>query len=198
MIQNILDLLVHTRKHAEASPLISEDILIAEPGISGREYERLIKTFPTLPDSYIKFIRMYDVKKVSICNYRISMCNTKEEDTTEKLLYWNNREEEIQVIQKLHDLTLIASSDIYDIYVAGTQSDYNEGEILSIDHELYLEDEVPIIKVAPDYETFLIICANKYELEMTEDIDDNDILNELRRRLDALNLSKEYYEYWVK
>lgn len=209
MILNIEELIKYSSKLAKSlgyplpinnDPVWSgyDSCSLNVPGLSEEEYSKLIKAFPTLPESYLNFIRMYDVKQVTIGNYRISMCKNKKEETVDRLLYWNNREEEIQSIQKLHDLTLIASSDVYDIYVAGTQSDFKEGEIVSIDHELYWEEEVPIKKVAPNYETFLIICANKYELEMTEGIDDNDILDELRLRLDALKLPKEYYEYWVK
>ena len=61
------------------------------------------------------------------------------------MIKWNDREEEIQELQKLHDMIYTASGDdVYDIYIAGTKSDYKEGEILSIDHELYWEEIVPI------------------------------------------------------
>ncbi|QOL19460.1 SMI1/KNR4 family protein [Candidatus Bodocaedibacter vickermanii] len=197
MILNIEDLLEHCRKHATASPIIAEDILISVPGIPDEEYTKLIKAFTTLPESYLNFIKTYDIKQVTIGNYKISVCKDKREETVDRLLYWNDREEEIQDIQKMHDLTFIASNDIDDIYVAGTKSDYKEGEILSIDHELYWEENVPIKRVAPNYETFLIICANKYQLQMTDGIDGYNIMEALRLRLDALNLPKEYYDYWV-
>lgn len=127
----------------------------------------------------------------------ISMCKNKQEDTTERLLYWNDPDEIRFPISKKHDLVYFGSDGFDEFFVAGTQSDYKEGEILSIDHEWYDEDPIPIKRVAPDYETFLIICANKYQLQLESGIEDEKILDKLRLRLDALKLPKEYYDYWV-
>jgi hypothetical protein len=61
-------------------------------------------------------------------------------------------------------LVYFGSDEFYELFVAGTKSDYKEGEILSVDHERYDENPIPVKRITPDYETFLIICANKYQL----------------------------------
>lgn len=42
------------------------------PGISENECDSLIRAFPTLPESYLNFIRTYDVKQVDLGGYQIS------------------------------------------------------------------------------------------------------------------------------
>ena len=108
------------------------------PGLTDEEYNRLIEAFSTLPNSYVNFIKTYDVKNITIGGCQISVCCQKSRDFAEETIKWNSREEEIQELQKLHDMIYIAfSDDIYDIYIAGTKSYYKEGEILAIDHDLY-------------------------------------------------------------
>jgi hypothetical protein len=108
------------------------------PGLTDEEYNRLIEAFSTLPNSYVNFIKTHDVKNITIGGCQISVCCQKSRDFAEEMIKWNGREEEIQELQKLHDMIYIAfSDDIYDIYIAGTKSYYKEGEILAIDHDLY-------------------------------------------------------------
>ncbi len=198
MILNLEDLFQFMKKHAKEEPLIAEDILISKPGLSIEEYDNLIEAFPTLPASYIKFIKQYDVKQIDLAGYEISVCSMKSKNFTEEMINWNSLNDTIRFpVRKKHDLVYFGSDGFDELFVAGTKSDYKEGEILSIDHERYDEDPIPIKQVAPDYETFLIICANKYQLQLENGIEDDNILNKLRLRLDALNLPKEYYDYWV-
>jgi hypothetical protein len=198
MILDLKDVIQFMKKIAIEEPLIADAFLIQEPGLNSIEYNSLIKAFPTLPESYLKFIRTYDVKKIAFGGYEISVCSMKSKNFTEEMINWNSLDDTIRFpVRKKHDLVYFGSDGFDEFFVAGTKSDYKEGEILSIDHELYWEEVVPIKRIAPDYETFLIICANKYQLEMTDGIDGNNILDVLRQRLDALNLPKEYYDYWV-
>jgi hypothetical protein len=197
MILDLKDVIQFMKKIAIEEPFIADAFLIQEPGLNSIEYNSLIKAFPTLPESYLNFIRTYDVKQIELGGYQISVCSQKSKNFADEMIRWNDPDEIRFPISKKHDLVYFGSDGLDEFFVAGTKSDYKEGEILSIDHERYDEDPIPIKRVAPDYETFLIICANKYELEMTEGIDGYNILDELRLRLDALNLPKEYYDYWV-
>jgi hypothetical protein len=168
------------------------------PGLTDEEYNRLIEAFPTLPNSYVNFIKTYDVKNITIGGCQISVCCQKSRDFAEEMIKWNSLDDTIRYpVRKKHDLIYFGSDGFDEFFVAGTQSDYKEGEILSIDHEWYDEDPIPIKRIAPDYETFLIICANKYQLLMADGLPDENFLGELELRLDALNLPKEYYDYWV-
>lgn len=198
MILDLKDVIQFMEQQALDVPLIKDGFLIISPGISDKEFEMLIKAFPTLAGSYLSFIRTYDVKQIAFGGYEISVCDKKDENFANEMIRWNNPEDIIRFpICKKHDFVYFGSDGIDEFFVAGTQSDYKEGEILSIDHDLYWEENVPIKRVAPNYETFLIICANKYQLQMTGGIDGYNIINALRLRLDALNLPKEYYDYWV-
>lgn len=198
MILTLQDLLEHSQNHAKRSPLIAAEVLISAPGLNQEELDQLIKHFPTLPKSYLDFIKQYDVKQVTIGGYDISPCSNKQQNMATKLLEFNQRDEAIEALQQKHDLIMIATAnDWEDIYVAGTQSDYKKGEILMMDHELYWEDEVPIVKVAPNYEMFLIVAGNKYQIQLSE-LSYEESQAEMKRRLDALKLDPEYREYWVR
>ncbi|QOL19884.1 hypothetical protein [Candidatus Bodocaedibacter vickermanii] len=197
MILNLEDLFQFMKKHAKEEPLIAEDIMISAPGISTDETNRMIEAFPTLPNSYLSFITKYDVKQIDLAGYEISVCNQKSNNFAREMIFWNGATERRYPISKRHDLVYFGSDGFDEFFVAGTKSDYKEGEILSIDHECYEDKSIPIKRVAPDYETFLIICANKYQLQMNGEQGLETFMKELRLRLDALNLPKEYYDYWV-
>lgn len=198
MILDLKDVFQFMEEKATNSPLIKDGFLIRSPGVDSIEYNSLIKAFPNLPESYLNFIRTYDVKKIAFGGYEISVCDQKGENFADEMIRWNDPEDIIRFpVCKKHDLVYFGSDGFDEFFVAGIKSDYKEGEILSIDHEWYDENPIPIKRIAPDYETFLIICANKYQLQMTEGIDGYNILDALRLRLDALKLPKEYYDYWV-
>lgn len=167
------------------------------PGISDNEFDALVKAFPTLPESYLNFIKMYDVKQIELGGYQISVCSQKSKNFADEMISWNNPYEIRFPISKKHDLVYFGSDGFDEFFVAGTKSDYKEGEILSIDHERYDEDPIPIKRVAPNYETFLTICANKYQLELNGALSVAIYRDELTQRLDALKLPREYYDYWV-
>ena len=198
MILDFKDVIQFMKKIAIEEPLIADAFLIQEPGLDSIEYNSLIKAFPTLPESYLNSIRTYDVKKIAFGGYEISVCSMKSKNFTEEMINWNSLDDTIRFpVRKKHDVVYFGSDGFDEFFVAGTKSDYKEGEILSIDHEWYDEDPIPIKRVAPNYEMFLIICANKYQLQMTGEQGLEIFMKELRQRLDALNLPKEYYDYWV-
>jgi hypothetical protein len=208
MISNIRDLIIFSRKSADEvgyplpkseDPVWSEyDSCTIYENEAPNIIERLQKAFPNLPESYVSFIKKYEVRGVSIGRWELSVCSSKKEDFVEEMLEWNDPENIRSSIARKHDLYYWGSDGGDEYFVAGKESDFNEGEILAIDHEEYFDEEVSIRKMAESYEQFLIICGNLYQVSRDESLDEEEKIEEMKIRLKTLELEGEYVKSWIR
>lgn len=204
MIKNIKELQEYILKdwNKEDEIIFQRPSMMTTPGCSQETIEKLKKILPTIPDSYIKVIEKINLNGVSVGYFQTSPYSFNSDGMVANLIEGNQGEVIFHEYMNKYKLYSIATTSDFGIFVATFESPFKEGEIITIDEEIYAEEYNPqkwIFKIANDFEQFLIIAGNLNQIhrEIKEDESNyEEKTQEFFERLKILKVPEEYHQSW--
>lgn len=211
MIKNVSEIqdMLLKQGEKENNPIFKGSYMMTSPGSSPQKLAELKNIFPNLPDSYIKFLGIYNFCGVNLGNFSLYPYSYNDPDIVSDFI--NAQEDSFfpKEFMIKHHLYQIGSLDCDIIAVTeGTNTKFKKGEILYIEEGDPLNPtDSQILKFAQDFEQFLLAAGNLHQLstenqEDMDNMDEEELEEKLKEqffvRLNNLNMSAEYQETWKK
>lgn len=176
-------------------------LLMTSPGCPPSKIAELKKALPGIPSSYTEWVERLNLNGISVGYFGVCPSAYNEEGMVANIIAGNEEGVMCWEYAKKYHLYAIATSSEITMYVATASSPFKEGEIISIDSDIYTtEDEAEekkyILPAAKDFEEFLLIAGNLNQINR-EFKEDSERREELAKRLKALNVSEEYHDAWL-
>ncbi|CAO4836073.1 MAG: hypothetical protein FADNKDHG_01598 [Holosporales bacterium] len=202
MIKHIDDLLIYQNKLADFLGGLNENPRLNLLADCYKLDEKEIGKKINLPESYLFVIRKYNCMNKVIGYFSISPINYDVDNIVDSLIMAQDPEHSFlpRSILDPFDLYWIGNNNNDTIYVAGKNSPkYQEGEIVDI-HEFILDAQEKdyddyMMPMAKDFEQFLILAGNLNQVHR-EFKDETEAKNEMKRRLNLLNVDQKYHDAW--
>lgn len=198
MIQTVNDTQKLLLKEADKFP----ELLMDDNGCTEDRVQFLKSLLPDIPESYTKWLTKVNLNGICIGYFLISPFSKHPIDIVESFLESYYDPFFPKEFMEKHRLYQIGAYNTNLIYVSAGTKKFKEGEILFIEegYDIYNPEDNQIHKIAKDFEQFLIIAGNWYQVR--EEIYDDDSNWEEKRkefiaRLKALGVSEEYYKIWL-
>ena len=201
-VEQIQSLLLEESKQFD-DPIAKRRFFMTSPGCSHKRIIELKKVLPGIPDSYTKWIESINLNGVSLGYFELSPSAANSTDIVENLIDANDTTMFRNLMEK-HGLYLIATTDYYGIFVAKGSSNYDEGEIVIIDEEIFSnldrQRENNIQTLAKDFKEFLLGIANIYQIRgelIKSDLNKEQKKTEFIERLKILGVDEKYHQAWM-
>lgn len=205
MIRNLEDL--KEKMQLEAidfdEDVYKKSFLIVPSRINNDKMKLLQEKLPNLPTSYSKLLHNYNFFEVEVGYFSLSPLTHDLDNIVDSLIKAQTKQDSFlpRSLLDRYDLYWVGTNNNDTIYVAGKNSKFLEGEVIAI-HEFILNAEEKdceqyILRLAQDFEQFLIIAGNLNEIYRTmENTQDRE--EELFKCLKLLQVDRKYYDSWAE
>jgi hypothetical protein len=183
-------------------PLYKSRFLLTNEGCSEERIAFLKKKLPSLPESYTRWLTKLNLNGICIGYFCLSPFSKNPKDIVESILEASEDTFFPKEFMEKHNMYRIGFYNTDLICVAAGSDKYKEGEILFVEegNNIYNPQDNQIHKLAKNFEQFLLIAGNWYQLpeELNKDNSNyEEKREELKARMKSLGADEEYYPIWI-
>ena len=183
----------------------NNDLLILKKTMDLERKKYLQDNLPGLPSSYLKIISEYDVHEKSIGYISISPAARHGKDIVDTLIKANKIDTFFpKEFMEKKQIICIGSDNDFTVFVAKGSDEFEEGEVILIDEEIFVYINNPAPKdiqlLNKDFEQFLIVAGNLNQVHREVKKDDSNYeekKQEFLERLKKLNVDEKYHNAWL-
>ncbi|MDB5339641.1 MAG: hypothetical protein JWN70_5260 [Planctomycetaceae bacterium] len=162
MITNFDELIAYTTRLGDTMPALYHSVVLKRPGCSLQELERIVTSFPNMPESYLQVAGDIALVGIAIGYFQLAP-NSSQGDTLCDKLQDCNRNAGMKGRFQFDSVYQIGTWDADPICVAHQAKRYAPGQIVKYNAGNPNQDAVVL---AETYEQFLLLAGN---LDMVRD-----------------------------